>query len=87
VEKLSQAIPKNDNAAGGPTLDAVTRRVLELGQEIKTISAKLQGTLGYDVFHTFNCDHCHSKETVSLLFRCTQCGHQSWRGWFPKRRK
>ena len=86
VTKLSQAAPNPNEANNGLTLNMVARRVQELSNEMKNMTGKLQATLGYDIFHTFTCDKCHSKETVSLLFRCTTCGHQSWRGWFPKRR-
>jgi hypothetical protein len=87
VEKLSQAAPNPNEANDGLTLNMVARRVQELSSEMKNMTGKLQATLGFDIFHTFNCDKCRSKGTVSLLFRCTTCGHQSWRGWYPKRRR
>ncbi len=87
VEKLSQAAPNPNETDSGLTLNMVARRVQELSSEMKNMTGKLQATLGYDIFHTFNCDKCRSKGTVSLLFRCTSCGHQSWKGWFPRRRR
>lgn len=59
----------------------MTTSVQQLNQQIANISARLQGTLGYDIYHTFECEKCGTHEHVATVFRCTQCGHQNWRGW------
>jgi hypothetical protein len=66
-------------------LQAVLKLVHDVSQEVKNISAKLQGTLGYDIYHSFKCDRCGTQGLVATIFKCTGCGHQSWRGWSPKR--
>jgi len=66
-------------------LQAMVKRIQDLGQEIKNISARLQGTLGYDAYHTFKCDKCQTQGVVATVFRCTECGHQTWRGWWPRK--
>lgn len=76
------------DAQGSPQqLRAVSKRVEELGQEIKSISTKLQGSLGYAAYYTFKCDKCQSQGSVATVFQCTKCGHQSWRGWWPKKKE
>ncbi len=66
-------------------LQAIVKRVQEVSQEVRSISAKLQGTLGYDIYHSFKCDSCGSQGSVATTFKCTACGHQAWRGWSPKK--
>ncbi len=66
-------------------LQAVVKRVQELSEEVRSISTKLQGTLGYDAYHIFECDRCSSHGAVATVFKCTKCGHESWRGWWPKK--
>jgi hypothetical protein len=62
----------------------MVERVRDLGSQLKSMSAKLQGTLGYDIYHSFECDKCGSQGYVSTVFHCTKCGAESWRGWWPK---
>ena len=62
----------------------MVERVKDLGSQVKTMSAKLQGTLGYDIYHSFECDKCGTQGYVSTVFHCTKCGGESWRGWWPK---
>ena len=62
-----------------------SNRVEEVSESIKIMAACVQATLGYDVYHTFQCAKCGSKGYVATLFKCTKCGGESWRGWWPKK--
>ena len=64
----------------------LVKYVQKLSEEVKGISAKLQGTPGYDIYHSFKCDRCGTQEQVATVFKCTNCGYESWRGWWPKNR-
>lgn len=90
VEKLGGLEKERTGAAtaaqASPAqLQAIVKRVQEVSQEVRSISAKLQGTLGYDIYHSFKCDSCGTQGLVATTFKCTACGHQAWRGWSPKR--
>lgn len=58
-------------------------KVQILNQQITAFASRLQGTPGADAYHTFECEQCHSKHTVVTVLKCSSCGHQSWRGWWP----
>ncbi len=66
-------------------LQPIVKRVQELSGAVSNISSKLQGTLGYDIYHSFQCEDCGTKGLVAAVYKCTSCGHQSWRGWSPKK--
>ena len=65
-------------------VQALMKCIQELNTEVKNISTKLQGTLGYDIYHSFKCEKCGSHRLVAAAFRCTSCGKQGWRGWWPR---
>jgi hypothetical protein len=73
------------NYASASDLKQVVAQVQSLSDELGGIVPKLKGTLGYDAYHTFKCDNCGSTGTVATVFKCTSCGTQNWRGWFPKK--
>jgi hypothetical protein len=58
--------------------------VQKMGEEVRNIMAKLQGTPDYDIYHNFKCEKCGTQQQVAAVFLCTCCGHKSWRGWWPK---
>lgn len=66
-------------------LQEVVKYIQKLSLGIRDISIKLQGTLGYDIYHSFKCDKCGTQERVATVFKCTNCSHENWRGWWPKR--
>jgi hypothetical protein len=61
------------------------KKVTQLTEALQKINYKLQGTLGYDIYHQFTCEKCGAKEQVSTVYKCTHCGHQTWLGWRAKR--
>ncbi len=89
VKRLEQLEKGGASAGAGQVslqkVQAMAKRVLELSEEVKSISAKLRCTLAYDVYHSFKCDSCSSQGLVATVLRCTKCGHESWRGWWPKK--
>ena len=87
LERLEKVVASggNNNQISAQQFQDLMKRVQDLGQEVKNISAKLQGTLGYDIYHSFKCDKCASQGLVSTAFKCTKCGQISWRWWMPKK--
>lgn len=61
------------------------KKVAQLTEIVQKTTYKLQGTLGYDIYHQFTCEKCGTKEQVSTVYKCTHCGHQTWLGWRAKR--
>jgi hypothetical protein len=51
---------------------------------IQTVSQHLDGTPGYGAKSTFVCAHCQTQGKVAVPATCTQCGTQTWLGWFPQ---
>ena len=68
----------------GDTIKDMTKKIDQLSEALKLISFKLQGTLGYDIYHSYTCDKCGTKEEVSTVYKCTHCGNESWLGWRAK---
>lgn len=87
LDRLEKLIAEAGNTSqlSHRQIQVVVNRVQELNEELKAMSTKLQGTLGYDVYHTFTCDKCGSQGLVAVLFKCTKCTRQSWRGWWPRK--
>lgn len=87
LERLEKTVASNEsnNQISVQQFQDLMKRVQDLSQEIKHISNKLQGTLGYDIYHSYKCDKCASQGLVSTAFKCTKCGQISWRGWMPKK--
>lgn len=94
VETVIRRLERLESVMGGAEgmahqspekLQAVIKRVQQLSEDVRIISTKLQGTLGYDVYHNFTCDSCSSQGAVAISLKCTKCGRESWRGWGAKR--
>jgi hypothetical protein len=87
LERLEKSVASagSNNQITAQQFQDLMKRVQDLGQEIKNISVKLQGTLGYDIYHSYKCEKCSSQGLVSTAFKCTKCGQISWRGWMPKK--
>lgn len=93
MEKTARSIEQLERKLSNPNtgmvtaqqLQAVVQRMQELTQEVANISNKLKGTLGYGAYQTFICDKCSSKGHVATQLKCTECGQESWRGWWPKK--
>ena len=90
VQKLEQYERVKSGIGTAPVssqqFQELVKYVQKLSEEVKSISVKLQGTPGYDIYHSFKCDRCGTQEQVATAFKCTNCGHESWRGWWPKNR-
>jgi hypothetical protein len=63
----------------------VNKQIQMLAEELKRISVNLQNTPGYGIRRQFKCEKCDDQGTVATMFRCTKCGHESWRGWWPQK--
>lgn len=78
MEKIRSGVIAPVNPQQVQTLE---KQVKQLTEVIQGISLNLQGTLGYDIYHSFTCEKCGAKEQVSSVYKCTHCGHESWLGW------
>ncbi|MFC1925869.1 hypothetical protein ACFLW2_04140 [Chloroflexota bacterium] len=94
VEKVAGNLEQLEKKlTGGPNtgqvsaqqLQVVVQHIQELTQQVTNISNKLKGTLGYGAYQTFKCDKCTSQGHVATVLKCTKCGQESWRGWWPKK--
>ncbi len=74
--------PASGNSAA-KELNAIVERLETLDARVSEIRGKLQGTLGYDIYHQHKCDKCGSEGYLAAVYKCTNCGGQSWRGWWP----
>lgn len=63
----------------------VNKQIQTLAEELKRISVNLQNTPGYGIRRQFKCEKCDDQGSVATMFRCTKCGHESWRGWWPQK--
>ena len=90
VQKLEQYERVKSGIGPAPVssqqFQELAKYVQKLSEEVRSISVKLQSTLGYDIYHSFKCERCGTQEQVATVFKCTSCGHESWRGWWPKNR-
>jgi hypothetical protein len=48
-----------------------------------SVKWKLKDTLLVGVRREFKCD-CGAKGFVAVYIKCTKCGKETWRGWWPK---
>lgn len=89
VQKLdrakSWAANRQDEICTAVQFRQLVERVKQMNQRISEISTKLQGTVGYDTYHQFKCEKCGGEGLVATPYRCTRCGTQTWRGWWPNK--
>jgi len=91
VQKLEQYERVKSGIGTAPVssqqFQELVKYVQKLSEEVQSISVKLLGTPGYDIYHSFKCERCGTQEQVATVFKCTSCGHESWRGWWPTTRQ
>ncbi|MDD5191498.1 MAG: hypothetical protein PHE50_10755 [Dehalococcoidales bacterium] len=87
IDLLEQRINQISGTIGNlPDQSKNVKQIQMIGEEVKQISSKLKGTLGYGAYQEFKCDECGSQHTVATVLKCTTCGHQNWRGWWPAKK-
>jgi len=74
-------------------LSFLASKVQELEERVQAVEALqvdleelqncLDGTPALGLKHCFKC-HCGASGFVALHIKCTKCGRETWRGWFPK---
>lgn len=64
-------------------LQQLMTQVQATAQEVKVIKKGLEGTVGYAIKDTFECQYCGSQGYVVGLVKCTDCGEEDWWGWYP----
>ena len=52
-------------------------------EEISRARNKLNGTWGYDIQNSFECQSCGARGHVVGLVKCSECGDEDWWGWWP----
>jgi tetrahydromethanopterin S-methyltransferase subunit G len=88
LDRLEKQIDNNGGAsAAAPAkeLKEIKSEVQDLSDRMNEISGNLKYSLGYGVGRIFQCKHCESKQLVALHVKCTDCGEETWLGWWPKR--
>ena len=86
IETLEQRVAQLSNSDGGNPDQSMAKQIQTIGAEVKQISSRLKGTLGYGAYQDFKCDQCGTEHTVATVLKCTSCGHQNWRGWWPRKK-
>ena len=64
-------------------LQTMAERVQAVTRELEAVTSNLSSSIGYRAREVFKCNSCQSQGRVASLFRCTQCGQDSWVGWWP----
>ena len=64
-------------------LQTMAERVQTVTRELEAITSNLGSSIGYRAKEVFKCNSCQSEGRVASIFRCTQCGQDSWVGWWP----
>jgi tetrahydromethanopterin S-methyltransferase subunit G len=88
LDKLEKQVEENSGASPAvqsEELEEMKSEVQDLSEQMDEISGNLKYSLGYGVGKIFQCKHCESKELVALHVKCTDCGEETWLGWWPRR--
>ena len=88
LDRLEKQVAENgeaSSAAPAKELQEMKNEVQDLSERMDEISGNLKYSLGYGVGRIFQCKHCESKQLVALHVKCTDCGEETWLGWWPKR--
>ncbi len=64
---------------------AILRQLQAIGGQVEGIVGDLNSTLGYRAQETFACKSCQVQRQVAARIKCTDCGEESWWGWWPQR--
>ncbi len=85
LEQLEKKVAQISADSGkSPQNQQALENVKELEEQIEEISDNLRSSLGYGVRKIFRCKYCKSKGLVALHVKCTDCGEETWLGWWPK---
>jgi hypothetical protein len=88
MDALEKKLAELENRGEGHQDSAgLVQKVQLLSDEMKKIVTNLKGTPGYGARATFSCDKCNDKGHVAVQYRCTNCGHERWYGWWPEKKK
>lgn len=74
IESASQPAPQD--------LKPLVDYVKELDAQLKSILNGLQKSVGYNLGQNFRCKSCGAQGFVAIPVRCTNCGKESWWGWW-----
>jgi hypothetical protein len=55
-----------------------------LGAELEDIESRLNGTPALGLKQQFKCN-CGASGLVAISIKCTQCGRETYWGWWPKK--
>lgn len=62
----------------------VVNSLEQLVGEVGKIHAEIQNSFGYDMRRAFKCNPCGAEGHVVARVKCSQCGKESWWGWWPE---
>ena len=76
LAQLIQHSSHNEQPSGEQIAE-IQAQLWELSQQLKN---------RHELREDFQCAHCKSKGTMSILTKCTSCGQERWFGWWPKKK-
>ena len=63
---------------------ALAQQVAALSARLEELIQYLPNTMGYGVRASFVCGSCEAEGLVGSRVTCTQCGTETWVGWWPE---
>lgn len=89
IEQLEETIASMKDTIDTlkPMTDDVRKAIdssTEINKRMDVISGNLQATMGYGIQKAFRCDSCGTGGYVTTQVVCSNCGTESWWGWWPQ---
>ena len=87
VKQLEEAVTEMSTRVASLPQDVKNNvdSIRSANERLDVITANLQSTIGYGIQRTFKCDSCGTEGLVANQIICSQCGHESWWGWWPRK--
>ena len=83
LEKLEAAV--SSIGSGGGDSAKLEKQLKALTSQLDEIRKHLPNTLGYGIHETFQCGTCNTKGLLAGRVICTQCGTDTFVGWYPQK--
>lgn len=89
LAELEAGVARISQKGGGS--DQVEANIQALAQQLQALSSRVEeilqhlpNTVGYGVRETFQCSTCNAQGLVAGRVICTQCGTDTFVGWWPQ---
>ena len=84
LARLETAVDATQRATGMSVAESFELLADELARLTHQVEYLLQRPWAYRLRETFTCRSCEATQYVAERIKCTQCGDETWWGWFPK---